>query len=93
MVCPAQGCGHLTGPARQDPADGRWQASLDLTIAAPTGRVSRQAIRADAALAGLEVLRQPQAANPSFLTAAQFTVVRRYLSGDAATLHIRQSSC
>jgi hypothetical protein len=79
------GCGHLTGPARQDPQDGRWKAGLDLTIAPPTAWVSRQTIRADAALADLEVLRQPQAANPSFVTAEQFTVIRWYLSGDAVT--------
>jgi hypothetical protein len=76
------GCGRLTGPAEQDPQDGRWKASLDLTIAPPTAWVSRPTIRADAALADLEVLRQPQAANPSFLTAAQFAVVRWYLLAD-----------
>lgn len=78
------GCGLLTGPARQDPQDGRWKAALDLTIAPPTAWVSRQTIRADAALADLEVLRQPQAANPSFLTTAQFLVVRWYMSGEGA---------
>ncbi|GAA2592330.1 hypothetical protein GCM10010435_83840 [Winogradskya consettensis] len=77
------GLGVLTGPARQDPDDGRWKASLDLTIAPPTAWVSRQTIRANAALAELEVLRQPQAANPSFVTGEQFTVVRWYLSAES----------
>ncbi|MFI5934617.1 hypothetical protein [Actinoplanes sp. NPDC051494] len=74
------GLGVLTAPARQDPDDHRWKAPLDLTIAPPTAWMSRRTIRADATLADLKVLRQPQAANPSFLTVAQFTVDRRYLS-------------
>ena len=76
------GFGRLTGPAQRDPDDGRWRAFLDLTISPPAAWVSRQTVRADAALADLEVLRQPQAANPSFVTGPQLAVIRWYLSAD-----------
>jgi hypothetical protein len=71
------GLGRLAGAARQD-AGGTW-VPLDLTIAAPDVRVSRTLLRVDPRLAGLEVFRQPQAANPSFLTVAEFAAVREYL--------------
>jgi hypothetical protein len=74
------GCGRLTGPAELDPEDFRWRACLDLTISPPDGWVSRTSLRCDAALADLEVLRQPQAANPSFVTHPQFAVIQAYLS-------------
>lgn len=70
------GIGRLTGPAEFDPHDGRWRVPLDLTIREPAHRVSRAELRADARLADLEVFRQPQAANPSFLTGAQFAALR-----------------
>lgn len=76
------GAGRLTGPAHQDP-DGGWHVPLDLLVAAPDRWVSRAEIRADVRLAGLEVLRQPQAANPSFVTIAEWQALRQHL-GHAA---------
>jgi len=73
------GSGVLTGPAVPDPDDGRWHVPLDLTIAAPARRVPRATLRADPRLAGAEVLRQPQAANPSFLTRAEFAALQDHL--------------
>ena len=73
------GLGRLTGPAERDPADGRWRVPLDLVVVDPAGRVGRDELRGDPELADLEVLRQPQAANPSFVTVRQFEVIRRYL--------------
>jgi hypothetical protein len=78
------GLGRLAGPAEQDPPGG-WQVPLDLVIADPAGWVSRDDLRHDPALADLEVLRQPQAANPSFVTVQQFEVIRRCLDDWAAS--------
>jgi hypothetical protein len=74
------GLGRLAGDAQEDPADGGWRVPLDLVITEPAGWVSRTDLRNDEALADLEVLRQPQAANPSFATVAQFEVIRRHLA-------------
>jgi hypothetical protein len=73
------GLGRLAGPPEQDP-EGGWSVPLDLVIAPAAERVRREELRADPALASLEVFRQPQAANPSFVTVRQFTAVRRHLS-------------
>jgi hypothetical protein len=51
---------------------------MELMVWAPELRVSRAVIRADRRLAGLEVLRQPQAANPSYLTVAEFAALREH---------------
>ena len=50
------------------------------TLVPPTTPVSTDAargdrLRADRRLAGAEVLRQPQAGNPSFLTAAEYAAL------------------
>jgi hypothetical protein len=79
------GLGRLAGPAAVDPADGRWRVPLDLVIAGPADWVSRADLRHDPALADLEVLRQPQAANPSFVTVRQFEVIRRRLNQRGAS--------
>jgi len=76
------GSGLLTGPVVPDP-DGRWRVPLDLVIDAPARWVPRATLRADPRLAGAEVLRQPQAANPSFLTVAEFAALQDHL--DAAS--------
>jgi hypothetical protein len=68
------GIGRLTGTARED-ADG-WWVPLDLVISDRSRFVERAALRADPRLTDLEVLRQPQAANPSFLTVTEFAVVQ-----------------
>jgi hypothetical protein len=81
------GLGRLAGPATQDPADGRWHVPLDLVIADPGDWVSRTDLRHDPALADLEVLRQPQAANPSFVTVRQFAAIRRLL-GDRSSSEV-----
>jgi hypothetical protein len=73
------GCGFVTGPAVPDPARGRWWVPLDLTIDAPDEWVPRERLRADQRLADAEVFRQPQGANPSFLTVAQFAALRDHL--------------
>ncbi|WP_116506384.1 hypothetical protein [Micromonospora sp. B006] len=66
--------------APQPPAPGEaWTAPLDLTILDEPLWVRREVLRADPLLAGAEVLRQPQAANPSYLTVAQFEALRGYL--------------
>ena len=65
------GSGVVTGPAVPHAGDGRWHVPLDLTIDPPERWMSRVALRADPRLAGAEVFRQPQAANPSFLTVAE----------------------
>lgn len=66
-----------TGPA--GPRDGGWWVPLDVAVLPPDRWVSRTLLRADPRLADLEVLRQPQAGNPSFLTVAQFDALQDYL--------------
>ncbi len=77
------GLGRLAGLAELDPADGHWRVPLDLVISEPAGRVHRNDLRHDAALADLEVFRQPQGANPSFATVAQFEALCQHLSASA----------
>jgi hypothetical protein len=75
------GLGRLSGPPERDAGDGHWFVPLDLVIASPPERVPRQVLRADSELTGLEVLRQPQAANPSFVTARELAAIERHLTG------------
>ncbi|XTZ16933.1 hypothetical protein ACQSSU_05995 [Micromonospora echinospora] len=72
------GVGRLTGPAVPH-GDGPWTVPLDLTVLAPEHRVCREPLRADARLAVAEVFRQPQGANPSYLTVAQYAALRDHL--------------
>jgi len=71
------GVGRLTG----EPAfDGEhWRVPLALRVLPAEHRVARERLRAEPGLADLEVLRQPQAANPSFVTREQFAVLRGLL--------------
>ncbi|MFF0152799.1 hypothetical protein [Micromonospora sp. NPDC005203] len=73
------GVGRVTGPAEPGPPKQPWSVPLDLPILAEQDRVPRQRLRADERLAALEVFRQPQAANPSYLTVAQFAALRTHL--------------
>ena len=73
------GTGVVTGPVELHDDDGRWRVPLDLTIDPPTEWVPRQELRADPRLADAEVFRQPQGANPSYLTVAEFAALREYL--------------
>ncbi|MEV5821711.1 hypothetical protein ABUL04_15710 [Micromonospora harpali] len=72
------GVGRVAAPPVVD-RDGGWSVPLDLTVLDEPDRVPRHRLRADARLGGLEVLRQPQAANPSYLTVAQFAALRDHL--------------
>ncbi|MGW3890534.1 hypothetical protein ACWD69_17750 [Micromonospora chokoriensis] len=73
------GIGRLTGAAEPGPPGHQWSVPVDLRILPEQDRLPRQLLRADDRLAALEVLRQPQAANPSYLTVAQFAALRTYL--------------
>jgi hypothetical protein len=55
-------------------ADGGPEVALDLTLLAEP--VLRAELLADPVAAGAEVLRMPAGSNPSWLSAAQFAVVR-----------------
>ncbi|MGC4806855.1 hypothetical protein [Micromonospora sp. DT233] len=72
------GVGRVTAAPVVD-ADGGWSVPLDLTVLDEPDRVPRRRLRADPRLTGLEVLRQPQAANPSYLTVAQFAALHDHL--------------
>ena len=76
--------GTLTGPPVADDGEpGRRQrVPLTLRWLAGPARVTRDAVRADHRLAGLEVLRQPQAANPSFVNRAQYRAILDHLGLD-----------
>lgn len=66
--------GALTGGAVTD--EGRRQhVPVTLRWLDAAARVPRDAVRADPRLADVEVLRQPMAANPSFLTRPQWTAL------------------
>ncbi|MEV4822109.1 hypothetical protein [Micromonospora sp. NPDC049274] len=73
------GIGRVTGVAEPGPPGQPWSVPLELPILPERDRVPRPALRADDRLAALEVFRQPQAANPSYLTVAQFAALRTYL--------------
>ncbi|WP_089154268.1 hypothetical protein [Micromonospora sp. NBS 11-29] len=78
------GVGRVAGAPRPGPPGQAWTLPLDLTILDEPLRVRRDVLRADPRLAGAEVFRQPQAANPSYLTVAQFTALRAYLPAASA---------
>jgi hypothetical protein len=69
------GVGELAGEPLPDPDAGRLRVPLRLRVWEPGRRVPRAELRHDPRLAGAEVFRQPQAANPSFLTVAQFAAL------------------
>jgi hypothetical protein len=69
------GIGELTDGAGPQPPDGQWSVRLAVRVVPAEQRVPREQIRADPRLADLEVLRQPQGANPSFLTVPQFSAL------------------
>jgi hypothetical protein len=56
---------------------------MDLLVWEPAARVSRDQLRADDRLRALEVLRQPQGSNPSYLTKDQFAAVLAHCIGTA----------
>ncbi|MBF5028948.1 hypothetical protein IRY44_04250 [Micromonospora sp. ANENR4] len=76
------GVGRIAAPPEPGAPGEAWTAPLDLTILDEPLRVRREVLRADPRLAGAEVLRQPQAANPSYLTVAEFDALRAYLPRD-----------
>ncbi|WNM38136.1 hypothetical protein RMN56_23765 [Micromonospora halotolerans] len=73
------GVGRVAAAPRPGPPGEPWTLPLDLTILDEPLRVRRELLRADGRLAGAEVFRQPQAANPSYLTVAQFAALRDHL--------------
>jgi hypothetical protein len=80
------GRGVVTGAAEVHLDDGRWRVALDLTIDPATEWVPRSDLRADPRLADAEVFRQPQAANPSFLTVAQYAALQDHLGVAPSTV-------
>jgi hypothetical protein len=74
------GLGRLAGPPEREGAEGGWSVPLDLVVLPEPARLRREVLRADDELTGLEVLRQPQAANPSFVTVREFTAIERHLA-------------
>jgi hypothetical protein len=79
------GVGRLAGSAQFDPDGGRWRVPLDLVVWEPAHRVGRERLRADSRLGDLEVFRQPQGANPSYLTVAQFAALQEHLTTGPGT--------
>jgi hypothetical protein len=79
------GIGHLTGEPRSDPNGGRLRVPMDLVVWEPATRVSREQLRADERLLGLEVFRQPQGSNPSYVTKGQFAALLGHCTGTAWT--------
>jgi hypothetical protein len=73
------GVGRVAGPAEPGSPGQPWTVPVDLPILPERDRVPRDVLRADDRLAALEVFRQPQAANPSYLTVAQFAALRTHL--------------
>ncbi|MFB9415344.1 MULTISPECIES: hypothetical protein [Dactylosporangium] len=71
--------GELTGPASWDlvPHQRKLRVPLRLRWLDEHHRIPRPALLADPELAALEVLRQPQAANPSFVTKSQLAAVQQ----------------
>ncbi len=90
----------LTGPARSDPAPGVWglgrvhgpatqQAdalAVPVDVAAQGLLLSREQLRHDPVLQGMEVLRQPQMGNPGWLTVQEWAQLQHLV---AAAGHLR----
>ena len=72
------GIGRLAGEPVGDPGAGTLWVPLELTVREPARRIARDELRADDRLADLEVFRQPQGANPSYLNVAQFAALREH---------------
>ncbi|RKN47890.1 hypothetical protein [Micromonospora endolithica] len=85
------GVGRVAGPPFAGDPGAAWTVPLDLTVLDEARRVRRTALRADGRLAGAEVFRQPMAANPSWLTVAEFAALRTHLprDGTVAPGHLR----
>jgi hypothetical protein len=76
------GSGRITGPARTR-ADGKRVVPIELEFLDPP--LARSELAAVAGLRDLEVIRQPQMSNPSFVTVNQYAVLLTLLGiGDAA---------
>jgi hypothetical protein len=79
------GLGRVEGPAQPPDAGdagdagGSWSVPLALDLLPAAGRVARRTLRGDPRLSGLEVLRVPQGANPSYLTVDEFAALRDHL--------------
>jgi hypothetical protein len=73
------GVGAVAGPAFYHDERRRWMIPLDLTINPPDRWVPRDELRHDSRLHLLEVLRQPQSANPTYMTPEQFEALQTYL--------------
>ncbi|MEV6844599.1 hypothetical protein [Actinoplanes sp. NPDC051411] len=69
------GLDRLSGPPERDVEDGGWSLPLDPAVAPPAEGLPR----ADPVPANLEMLGQPQAANPSFVTVPEFATIDRRL--------------
>lgn len=82
--------GELTGPAAV--TEGRLRVPLEWRWLDEGQRVHRDTARADERLAALEVLRQPQGANPSFVTVAQMAALESYLDDSCGSLNVRGRS-
>jgi hypothetical protein len=76
------GLGEVTGPPFYSHEAGRWVVPLDLVIRDQQDWVRREELRGDPRLAQIEVLRQPQGSNPSYLTRTEFEALRAYLWDD-----------
>jgi hypothetical protein len=70
------GIGSVAGPAFYSDERSRWMVPLDLTVRPPGDWVSRDELRHDSRLHMLEVLRQPQSANPTYVTPEQFEALK-----------------
>ncbi len=72
------GIGTVAGTAFYSDEWSRWVVPLDLTVRPPADWVSRDELRHDSRLHMLEVLRQPQSANPTYVTPEQFEALRTF---------------
>jgi hypothetical protein len=74
--------GALTGRPALDTggAHAKLRVPLRLRWLDERCRIGRDTLRADDRLSDLEVLRQPQAANPSFVTVRQLRAIQEYAS-------------
>lgn len=80
------GVGRLASAARCEPVAaggpvGRsWYVELDLRLLAEPDRARRERLLADPRLADLEVFRQPQSANPSFVNRSQLAAITDHVA-------------
>ncbi|KQR99413.1 hypothetical protein ASG12_00820 [Williamsia sp. Leaf354] len=79
------GLGWITGPSEIDPENDSdepsWLAHTDIRLLSDAERIPATDLNEVPGLAGMEILRLPQASNPSWVTRDEMAVIEPLLAG------------